>query len=135
MNPLHLIIIVLSCLVAVAAVAAIAQFRSRLSAAKEEWLELATLLSNHGMPHSAAIFHALAVENLPKAFAECKYLLRVLRDPKKAVALLDGVFAAELPGALSDAARRATVAKLISDWITANPALAAAAGLAAIVPK
>ena len=135
MRPEHITIVVLACLVAVSLVAVIAAFRSNLAKAKREWLELSTVLSQHGMPHSAKIFECLAVEDLPGAFKECQYLLRTLRDPKQAAAVLDSVFTSELPSALGDATRRTVVAKAIVDWIAANPALATAAGLAVAVVK
>ena len=134
-SPEHVTIIALAAIVAVAAVALVARLRTNLASAKREWLELSSLLTQHGMPHSAKIFECLAVEDLPGAFTECKYLLRALRDPKQAAAVLDSVFASELPLALSDAARRSAVVKTIGDWIAANPAMATAAGLLLATPK
>ena len=135
MSPEHVTIIVLSCFVAVAAVAIVASLRSRLATAKREWLELSTLLTNHSMPHCAKILECLAVEDLPGAFRECEYLLRILRDPKQAAAALDAVFINELPGALADATRRAAIAKVIADWLAANPTLAVGTGLAVVAAK
>ncbi len=130
--PEHVTIIVLATFVAVAAVAMVARLRSNLATAKREWLELSSLLTQHGMPHSAKIFESLAVEDLPGAFTECKFLLRALRDPKQAAAVLDNVFIHELPLALSDTGRRTAVAKAIGDWVAANPAGAVAIGLLAV---
>jgi len=133
--PEHVTIIALACLLAVAAIVVFANFRSRLASAKREWLELSTLLTQYSLPHCAKILEDLAVEDLPGAFRECEYLLRLMRDPKQAAAALDKVFLGELPTALSDAARRPGVAKIIVDWINANPALATAAGLAVMATK
>jgi hypothetical protein len=54
----------------------------------------------------------------------------LLRYPKQAAAALDTIFLAQLPQALNDVGRRSAIAKLIADWIVANPAAALAAGLA-----
>jgi hypothetical protein len=135
MQPEHVVILVLAAVAVVALVAAIARFRSNLANAKREWLSLSTLLTGYSMPHLAKVLECLAVEDLPGALAECKYLLRQFSDPKSAAIVLDNVLIGELPGALSDATRITAVAKAISAWIAANPALATAAGLAAVSPK
>ena len=47
-----------------------------------------------------------------------------------------GIFAInELPGALADATRRAAIAKVIADWLAANPTLAVGTGLAVVAAK
>lgn len=130
MRPEHLTIILLSCVVAVGVVALVAAFKSRLASAKKEWLELSTLLSSYSLPHCSRILEDLAVDDLPGAFKECEYLLRLMRNPKQAAAALDAVFLNELPAALSDASRVTAIAAAIAAWIKANPTLAANAGLA-----
>ncbi len=130
MRPEHLTIILLSCVVAVGVVALVAAFKSRLASAKKEWLELSTLLSSYSLPHCSRILEDLAVDDLPGAFQECEYLLRLMRNPKQAAAALDAVFLNELPTALSDASRVMAIAQCIAAWIKANPTLAANAGLA-----
>ncbi len=131
MRPEHLTIILLSCVVAVGIVAIVAAFKSRLASAKKEWLELSTLLANYSLPHCSRILEDLAVDDLPGAFKECEYLLRLMRNPKQAAAALDTIFLNELPTALSDASRLPAIAACIRAWIVANPTLAANAGLAA----
>jgi hypothetical protein len=135
LNPLHVTIIVLSCLIAVAAVFGVASFRSKLASARKEWLELSALLKSYDLPHCARILEDLAVDDVPGAIRECEYLLRLMRDPKAAAAALDAVFIAQLPGALSDASRVTAVAGAIKAWVAANPTLAAAAGLATVATK
>ena len=135
MQPEHVTIIALACLVAIAGVALIASLRSKLASAKKEWLELSAVLTNYDLPHCAKILEDLAVDDIPGAFRECEYLLRLMRDPKQAAAALDNIFVAQLPGALSDATRCPAVAKVIASWIAANPTLATAAGLAVTAAK
>ncbi len=130
MTPEHVTIIALACLVAIAAVAVISTFKTKLVTARKEWLELSTLLTSYSLPHCAAILEDLAVDDLAGAFRECEYLLRLMRNPKQAAAALDQIFDNELPTALSDASRRPGAVKLIVDWISAKPSLAAAGGLA-----
>jgi hypothetical protein len=130
----HVAIIVLAAIVAVCLVALVASFKSRLSSAKKEWLELSALLTSYSLPHCAKILEDLAVDDLPGAIRECEYLLRLMRDPKQAALALDGIFTAELPGALADANRRTALAKVLTAWITANPTLAASVGLGTVTP-
>jgi hypothetical protein len=132
MSPEHVVILVLSAIAVCAVVALVARFRSKLADAKREWLELSSLLAQYGMTHLSRVLECLAVEDLPGAFKECEYVLRQLRDPKQAALMLDNVLKSELPLALADTGRRAAVVTAISAWITANPALATAAGLAAL---
>ena len=92
--------------------------------------ELNTLLTQHNMPHLAKVAEAFSVGDISGAVGEIKLLVKQLKDPKQAAAMLDTMFAAELPARLNSVVGRALVLKTVGDWAIANPQLVKAAGLA-----
>jgi hypothetical protein len=127
-------IILLSCALAVAGIVITAVCLSARSRTRKEWLELSTLLKQYSLPHCSAILEDLAVGDLPGAFRQCEYLLKLMREPAQAATALNAVLIAQIPVGLSDPNRVGPLAAAIRSWIAANAAAATAAGLEATTP-
>jgi hypothetical protein len=135
-TPERIALIVTSVLAAVGLVSFAVRKRDKLTDLKRDFLALQTLLNEHGMKHFAKILECLAVEDLPGAVGEAKFLVRQLHDPKLAAALLEGVFTQNLDSQLASVGGRVSVLKRIADWAVANPEAVKAAGLViALLPK
>jgi hypothetical protein len=130
LGPERVALVVMTVLAAIGLVTVIYRARDKFAHLRRDFLALSTVLTQHGLKHLGKIAECLAVDDLPGAFAEARYLRKQLEDPKLAAVLLDDVFTQQLSAKLGSAGDRTAVLKLLSDWAIANPEAVKAAGLA-----
>ncbi len=102
-----------------------------LVAERKKAAALGSLLSKYGHTIAANVLQSIAVGDLPDAFEQCEDVLDDLQDPTKGPVMLQTDLVSQLNAQLAMPGAASAILTPITAFVAANPAVAAAAGLAA----